>query len=51
MTLIATGLDHNSLKPSQDPATNEKMPTGNPGFGASLRNLEASPDFGKALID
>ena len=36
LTLIATGLNHNSLKPSQDPASNEKMPARNPGFGASL---------------
>ncbi len=39
LTLIATGLDHKSLKPALEPATNEKLPNGKPGFGASLRNI------------
>ena len=47
LTLIATGLNANSLKPSQDTNNNDKMPGNNPGFGASLRNKLKPPRIGK----
>ncbi len=47
LTLIATRLNANSLKPSQDSNNNDKMPSGNPGFGASLRNKLKPPRIGK----
>ncbi len=47
LTLIATGLNANSLKASQDTNNNDKMPSGNPGFGASLRNKLKPPRIGK----
>jgi cell division protein FtsZ len=42
LTLIATGLNSNSLKPSQD-----QQGSGNPGFGASLRSKIKPPRIGK----
>ena len=42
LTLIATGLQSNSLKPSQDTA-GENSTSGNPGFGASLRKKLRPP--------
>ena len=47
LTLIATGLTANSLKPSQD-TSQEQQGSGNPGgFGASLRSKLKPPRIGK----
>jgi len=43
LTLIATGLNANSLKASQDTAVEKNPTTGNPGFGASLRSKLKPP--------
>ncbi len=45
LTLIATGLNANSLKPAQDTAA-ENPGLGNPGFGASLRSKLKPPRIG-----
>jgi cell division protein FtsZ len=42
LTLIATGLNANSLKPSQDTVNHDVMPS-NPGFGASIRSKLKPP--------
>ena len=47
LTLIATGLNANSLKPAQDTNNHEKSPGSNPGFGASLRNKLKPPRIGR----
>ena len=46
LTLIATGLNSDSLKPSQD-TSQDQQGSGNPGFGASLRSKIKPPRIGK----
>ncbi len=46
LTLIATGLNANSLKPSQDTAQ-DNPGLGNPGFGASIRSKLKAPRIGR----